>query len=159
MSIRLYVGNLPKDVERDELQELLKDAGDDLSIKIVTDRKTGKCRGFAFVTVETDEEADKIIASYDGQAFKDANLKVEKAQPRKKEESAPAPAVRSGGGGAGAAAGGGARRGGGGGGKSAPRTAPSNTTSSPAASSQPDPRWADELSKLKQLLETQASNS
>jgi len=159
MSIRLYVGNLPKDVERDELQELLKDAGDDLSIKIVTDRKTGKCRGFAFVTVETDEEADKIIASYDGQAFKDATLKVEKAQPRKKEESAPAPAPRSAGGGGG----GGARRSGGGssggGSKSAPRTAPSTTTSTPAASSQPDPRWADELSKLKQLLEAQASNS
>ena len=154
MSIRLYVGNLPKDVERDELQELLKDAGEDLSIKIVTDRKTGKCRGFAFVTVETDEEADKIIASYDGQAFKDATLKVEKAQPRKKEESAPAAAPRSAGNG-----GGGARRSGGGGGKSAPRTAPSTTTSTPAASSQPDPRWADELSKLKQLLEAQASNS
>jgi RNA recognition motif-containing protein len=153
MSIRLYVGNLPKDVERDELQELLKDAGDDLSIKIVTDRKTGKCRGFAFVTVETDEEADKIIASYDGQAFKDANLKVEKAQPRKKEDAAPAPAAARSGGGRG---GDGARRGG----KSAATTgrAPS-TSSSPAASSQPDPRWADELAKLKQQLEAQASNS
>lgn len=152
MSIRLYVGNLPKDVERDELQELLKDAGDDLSIKIVTDRKTGKCRGFAFVTVETDEEADKIIASYDGQAFKDANLKVEKAQPRKKEDAAPAPAARSGGG-----RGDGARRGG----KSAAagRTPSTAATSSPAASSQPDPRWADELAKLKQQLEAQASNS
>jgi RNA recognition motif-containing protein len=152
MSIRLYVGNLPKDVERDELQELLKDAGDDLSIKIVTDRKTGKCRGFAFVTVETDEEADQLIASYDGQAFKDANLKVEKAQPRKKEDAAPAPAARSGGG-----RDGGARRGGG---KSATASrTPSATTSSPAASSQPDPRWADELAKLKQQLEAQASNS
>ncbi|TAF53400.1 MAG: RNA-binding protein [Oscillatoriales cyanobacterium] len=151
MSIRLYVGNLPKDVERDELQELLKDAGDDLSIKIVTDRKTGKCRGFAFVTVETDEEADQLIASYDGQAFKDANLKVEKAQPRKKEDAAPAPAARSGGG-----RGDGARRGG----KSTAGRAPStSTTSSPAASSQPDPRWADELAKLKQQLEAQASNS
>ena len=152
MSIRLYVGNLPKDVERDELQELLKDAGDELSIKIVTDRKTGKCRGFAFVTVETDEEADQLIASYDGQAFKDANLKVEKAQPRKKEDAAPAPAARSGGG-----RDGGARRGGG---KSATASrTPSATTSSPAASSQPDPRWADELAKLKQQLEAQASNS
>jgi RNA recognition motif-containing protein len=153
MSIRLYVGNLPKDVERDELQELLKDAGDDLSIKIVTDRKTGKCRGFAFVTVETDEEADKIIASYDGQAFKDANLKVEKAQPRKKEDAPPAPAARSGG----SRGGDGARRGG----KSAAagRTPTTAATSSPAASSQPDPRWADELAKLKQQLEAQASNS
>ncbi len=153
MSIRLYVGNLPKDVERDELQELLKDAGDDLSIKIVTDRKTGKCRGFAFVTVETDEEADKIIASYDGQAFKDANLKVEKAQPRKKEDAAPAPvAARSGGGRGGDSP----RRGG----KSTTGRAPStSTSSSPAASSQPDPRWADELAKLKQQLEAQTSNS
>ncbi|MEO0948519.1 MAG: RNA-binding protein, partial [Cyanobacteria bacterium J06641_5] len=56
MSVRLYVGNLPKEnVERQDLQAVFADAGDAVSIKVIKDRKTGKCRGFAFVTVETDE--------------------------------------------------------------------------------------------------------
>jgi len=141
MSTRLYVGNLPKEIEREELQEFFKDSGFELSIKIVTDRKTGKCRGFAFVTVEADADADQIIANYDGKALKETSIKVEKAQPRKKDD-APAP-VR----------GGGARR-------SAPKSSSGlRAVSSPAASSQPDPRWADELAKLKQQLEAQTTNS
>ncbi|MGD1902429.1 MAG: RNA recognition motif domain-containing protein [Geitlerinemataceae cyanobacterium] len=142
MSTRLYVGNLPKEIEQEELQELFKDSGVELSIKIVTDRKTGKCRGFAFVTVEADEDADKIIAEYDGKALGDTSIKVEKAQPRKKED-APAP-VRSNGG---------ARRG------NKPGSGLRSAGSTPAAASQPDPRWADELAKLKQQLEAQTTNS
>ena len=52
MSIRLYVGNLPKEnIERQTLEELFIDAGETISIKVIKERKTGKCRGFAFVTV------------------------------------------------------------------------------------------------------------
>jgi hypothetical protein len=62
MSIRLYVGNLPKtDVEREELQAVFVEAGELISVKTIKDRKTGKCRGFGFVTVETEEQADRII--------------------------------------------------------------------------------------------------
>ena len=61
MSIRLYVGNLPKEIDRKELQDIFAEAGDSVSTKVITDRKTGKCRGFGFVTVKTDEEADQII--------------------------------------------------------------------------------------------------
>lgn len=144
MSIRLYVGNLPKEVEREELQAFFGDANDGLSVKLVTDRKTGKCRGFAFVTVETDEAADQLIAEFDGKDFKESSLKVEKAQPRKKKEDEPAPKSAS-------------RRSKGGNGGGNNRTVTSS--SSPAAASQPDPRWADELAKLKQMLEAQTTNS
>ena len=67
MSIRLYVGNLPKEnIERQTLEELFIDAGETISIKVIKERKTGKCRGFAFVTVLTDELADAFIEKYNG---------------------------------------------------------------------------------------------
>ncbi len=85
MSIRLYVGNLPKsDVERDELQTVFAEAGDLVSVKVIKDRKTGKCRGFGFVTVETDEQADQIIEKYNGAMFQDTPIKIEKALPKAK---------------------------------------------------------------------------
>jgi RNA recognition motif-containing protein len=157
MSIRLYVGNLPKeDVNRDELHAVFADAGDSVSTKVIKDRKTGKCRGFGFVTVPTDELADAIIEKYNGHMFKDSALKIEKALPRSKnqdeEEAAPrpsnstpstAPTRRSGGNK-----------------KSKQRSGSSTTsTSSDTGSFQPDPRWADELAKLKEILSAQASNS
>ena len=67
MSIRLYIGNLPKEVmERQELQDVFKEEGDSVTTKLITDRKTGKCRGFGFVTVKNDEQADQIIEKYNG---------------------------------------------------------------------------------------------
>jgi RNA recognition motif-containing protein len=87
MSIRLYVGNLPKnDVERDELQVVFAEAGDLVSVKVIKDRKTGKCRGFGFVTVETDEQADQIIEKYNGAMFQEMPIKIEKALPKAKGE-------------------------------------------------------------------------
>ena len=150
MSVRLYVGNLPKEnVERQDLQAVFADAGDAVSIKVIKDRKTGKCRGFAFVTVETDELADELIEKHNGQSFMEAALKIEKALPRTAgakgdegdannadgeaaaETSAPkrrSPAKRS------------PRRGGG------------ATVTSEPANTQPDPRWADKLAQLKEML-------
>lgn len=153
MSIRLYVGNLPKeDVDRDELHAIFAEAGDSVSTKVIKDRKTGKCRGFAFVTVPTDELADEIIEKFNGHTFKETTLKIEKALPRSKnqeeEESPPAststnsaPVRRSGGN------------------KKPKRTTSTTTTSSDSGAIQPDPRWADDLARLKELLSAQASNS
>jgi RNA recognition motif-containing protein len=142
MSIRLYVGNLPKDVERDELQNFFQDAGELLSVKVITDRKTGKCRGFGFVTAKNDEQADQIVEAFNGKEFKDTALKVEKAMPRKKgkEKSDSAPAAKSGS-------------------SNRSRSGSSTRSSSSSDSAQPDPRWADELSKLKQMLASQTTNS
>ncbi|MFG3817999.1 RNA recognition motif domain-containing protein [Limnothrix redekei] len=160
MSIRLYVGNLPKEVDRKELEAVFAGTGDLTSTKVIVDRKTGKCRGFAFVTVPTDELADQIIEQFNGSTFKDTVLKIEKAMPRKGKgddeapesvEATPAKAARRSGGG-----GGGGKKGNGGG-----RRAPGGAVvaESSAASAQPDPRWAGELAKLKQLLNAQTTGS
>jgi RNA recognition motif-containing protein len=172
MSIRLYVGNLPKEeVDRQELQAMFGDMSDSVSTKVIKDRKTGKCRGFAFVTVKTDELADEIIEKFNGQMFQESPLKIEKALPRAKGEgeeeprpAAPAPikesnkAAASGGGGGGGApapapTGGGGRRGGSN--KKSRRS--EGTTSNESDTFQPDPRWAGELAKLKELLAAQSN--
>ncbi len=150
MPIRLYVGNLPKEpIERQALQEMFADGGEIMSTKVIKDRKTGKCRGFAFVTVATDEMADAFIEKYNGQSFMDNPIKIEKALPRSKntnkEEtqgektaSTSTPSPKSSG-----------KKGGG---KKRSRGQSSGGSSSGDGSFQPDPRWADELAKLKEML-------
>lgn len=161
MSVRLYVGNLPKEpIERQALQEVFAEANAVVSTKVIKDRKTGKCRGFAFVTVSTDEAADEFIEKYNGQSFMDSPLKIEKALPRAKgkengegegdgedeavvsETEVNTTAVAS-----------------------KPTSVKkaskkrnrnqSNSLSSSSSSSegvQPDPRWADKLAQLKEML-------
>ena len=161
MSVRLYVGNLPKDsVDRQALQAMFADFGEEVSTKVIKDRRTGKCRGFAFVTVPTDEMADELIEKHNGQPFMDSTLKIEKALPRAKgkpEEpvsasTAPAPSRRSqasspSGGGAAAAA------------SSSSGSSKARRSASSSDTAQPDPRWAGELAKLKEMLATQTTNS
>lgn len=146
MSIRLYVGNLPKELERQELEAVFAEYDSSVSTKVITDRKTGKCRGFGFVTVKNEEQANEIIEKFDGYMLKDSPLKIEVAQPRAKgkeegEQAAPAQ--------------GGANKRNKGNNNSKSRKA---TGSSEPESVQPDPRWAQELEKLKQLLATQTAN-
>lgn len=157
MSVRLYIGNLPKEVERQELQDFFVDAGDSISVKVIVDRKTGKCRGFGFVTVKNDEQADLLIEKYNGNSFKESTLKIEKAQPRAKgkkgeDESgtdapAPVPAANK------------SSRRSGGGNRSRNTSDSSSSSTSTSAASGPDPRWATELEKLKEMLAAQATNS
>ncbi|MBC6429718.1 RNA-binding protein [Nostoc sp. HG1] len=172
MSIRLYIGNLPKEeIDRQDLQAVFAAEGDAVTTKLIKDRKTGKCRGFGFLTVNNDEQADEIIEKYNGQMFQDTPIKLEKALPRTKgdegEEQPPKPVTLA------------AsstpipspnrearegsrreksskkpRRGGGGGGGS--RESSTTTTDSDAI--RPDPRWASELEKLKQMLAAQTTN-
>lgn len=154
MSIRLYIGNLPKELERQELEEVFAEENSNtVSTKIITDRKTGKCRGFGFVTVQTDEQADEIIEKYNGYTLKDSTLKIEKALPRTKGSKAE---DGEGDDGADQEAPSGAgnrkratkqRRTGGG-------AVQGTKTSSDATSFQPDPRWAGKLEKLKAILAT-----
>ena len=151
MSVRLYVGNLPEELNRQDLEAVFVDAGDSISTKIITDRKTNKCRGFAFVTVKTDEEADAFIEKFNGTLVKENPIKIEKALPRAKDkgaddQSAPEAPSNSGGN----------RRKGGNNKGGAKRTSNGSTD---LDSVQPDPRWAQELEKLKQLLAAQNTNS
>jgi RNA recognition motif-containing protein len=163
MSIRLYVGNLPRELDRQELEAVFTEFDDTVSTKVITDRKTGKCRGFGFVTVKTDEQADQLIEKFNGYLFKETPLKIEKALPRNKgkeedgvpETSTDAPVPVSGSNNGG---GGSSRRKGGGNKSSKQRSSTSSTTNDSQAV-QPDPRWAQELEKLKELLAAQAANS
>ena len=149
MSIRLYVGNLPKEeIDRDALAAMFVDEGDQVSTKVIKDRKTGKCRGFAFVTVASDEAADQFMEKYNGQSFMDSPLKIEKALPRSKGEEGNAPAETSGNSGN---SGNAPKR------KSSKKPSNSkkpstNQKQQASGTIQPDPRWADELAKLKEML-------
>jgi len=70
MSVRLYIGNLPKEEVSSRTTSGFCRSGDAVTTK-VKDRKTGKCRGFGFVTVNDDEQADQIIEKFNGRLFKD----------------------------------------------------------------------------------------
>ncbi|UBF27730.1 RNA-binding protein [Kovacikia minuta CCNUW1] len=156
MSVRLYIGNLPEELSRQELEAVFADAGESISTKIITDRKTNKCRGFGFVTVKSDEQADEIIEKFNGYLLKDSSLKVERAQPRSKDKDKGGEEVSVGGSetsGSGASNGGNRRN------KGNNNKSRRSTGTQVDSDVQPDPRWAQELEKLKQLLAAQTTNS
>ena len=155
MSIRLYVGNLPKELERQELEAVFAEFDNTISTKVITDRRTGKCRGFGFVTVKNDEQADQLIEKFNGYMFKDTPLKIEKALPRAKGKSEESEQPVSASSSPSVASSSGSRRSN----KSNSKSRKPASTSSDNDSVQPDPRWAQELEKLKQLLATQTASS
>jgi RNA recognition motif-containing protein len=77
----LYVGNLPWNTTEEELKDFFSSFGAVESVTIVTDRETGRSRGFGFVEVDGDA-VDEIVATADGQEFGGRNLRVDKAQER-----------------------------------------------------------------------------
>ena len=82
MSVRLFVGNLAYDVTEDELRELISAIGTPLSVRIPTDRETGKPRGFAFVEWNDAAQAEEAIRRFHQQVFKGRPLVVNEARPR-----------------------------------------------------------------------------
>ena len=147
MSVRLYFGNLPRDLESEAFEGIFSaETAELVSVKLISDRKTGKCRGFGFVTTKTDEAADALVEKYNGFTFQDATLKVEKAMPRTEKENGKETAQSSGG----------ARRSKKGGRKGGNTTVVSETKSAAAG---PDPRWAQDLAKLKEMLAAQTTPS
>ncbi|MFN0085343.1 MAG: RNA recognition motif domain-containing protein [Blastocatellia bacterium] len=82
MSVRLYVGNLPFSVSEQELEELFARSGPVISTNIVTDRDTGRSRGFAFVEMETSEGASAAISSLNGMELGGRELTVNEARPK-----------------------------------------------------------------------------
>jgi RNA recognition motif-containing protein len=105
MARKLYVGNLPFSAGETELQELFAQAGAVDSVKVMRDMATGRARGFAFVEMASDDDAQKAIDKFHNYEFGGRNLTVNEARPRPE---------RSGGFGGGGYGGGGGRGGGGG---------------------------------------------
>jgi cold-inducible RNA-binding protein len=103
MSKTIYVGNMSYDTTADTLRELFEAYGEVEEVSVITDRATGRPRGFAFVDMADAEAADAAIAALDGQAVDGRALRVNEAKPRE---------PRSGGGGRRSGGGGGGNRGG-----------------------------------------------
>ena len=82
MGRKLYVGNLPYEVGETELQELFAQAGSVESVNIMRDQMTGRARGFGFVEMSTDEEAQNAITALNGTAVGGRNLTVNEARPK-----------------------------------------------------------------------------
>ena len=78
---RIYVGNLPFTVTEDEVRELFSPHGTVHGVDLITDRDTGRPRGFGFVEMDPDA-ADAAISALDGQTLGERNLKVNEARPR-----------------------------------------------------------------------------
>lgn len=81
MNTKLYVGNLPFDASEAALRELFTQAGAIVSVTIPLDRMTNRPRGFAFVEMETADEASKAIEMFDGQDFEGRTMNVSEARP------------------------------------------------------------------------------
>ena len=80
MDARLYVGNLSKSTTQDELNTLFTQAGVVNATEVIRDRKSGESKGFAFVTMSTQDEADKAISMFNAYSFGDRELKVSMAK-------------------------------------------------------------------------------
>lgn len=104
MGKKLYVGNLPFSMNDTALSDLFAEAGSVESAKVITDRDSGRSKGFGFVEYVNDDDAQNAISKFDGYDLDGRAIKVSEARPQ---------APREGGGGGG---GGGYRGGGGGGG-------------------------------------------
>ena len=111
MTIRLFVGNLNFKTTSEDLQELFGQVGEVQSASVVTDRETGRSRGFGFVEMASSDDGQRAIEQFNGKDFNGRNLTVNEARPREERGGG-----GYGGGGGGGYGGGGNRRGGGGGG-------------------------------------------
>jgi cold-inducible RNA-binding protein len=80
MDARLYVGNLSKLTTQDELNTLFTQAGVVIATEVIRDRKSGESKGFAFVTMGAQNEAEKAISMFNAYSFGDHDLKVSMAK-------------------------------------------------------------------------------
>jgi cold-inducible RNA-binding protein len=85
MSMKLYVGNLSFGTMEDDIQRLFSQAGSVESVSMVTDRDTGRSRGFAFVEMSSKSEGESAIARFDSSEFDGRSLVVSEAKPRENQ--------------------------------------------------------------------------
>ena len=135
MSIRIYIGNLPQGFNSKEFDKLLKSISDSIRFKAVLDKETKESRGFGFATTNNEENANLLIQKLNGFEFNGSKLRVELSE---KKDSASN------------------KRNSGKLNKNKKRKEFKKIVHSDAPNLEaPDPRWAGELSKLKDLLANQ----
>jgi RNA recognition motif-containing protein len=86
MELKLYVGNLAFGASEEDLKKLFSEAGAVQSVKIVTDSYSGRSRGFGFVEMASETDAEKAISLNNGKSFMERDLIVSEARPQKKRE-------------------------------------------------------------------------
>ncbi len=87
MNKKLYVGNLPYSATEQELRALFEQAGGVVDVAVITDRESGRSKGFGFVEMNTPEEAAKAISQFNGHTLDNRQIQVSEARPR--EERGP----------------------------------------------------------------------
>jgi RNA recognition motif-containing protein len=80
--MNMYVGNLPHGVNEDELRSLFTEFGEVASVNIIKDRFSGQSKGFGFVEMPNNSEADKAIKALNGTQLKGRDIKVNQAKPK-----------------------------------------------------------------------------
>lgn len=81
MTNKLYVGGIPYSSTEETLKEYFSQAGAVESAKIITDKMTGRSKGFGFVEMSSEEDAQKAVEMFDGKEFEGRSLKVNEARP------------------------------------------------------------------------------
>lgn len=80
--MKVYVGNLPFSIRNDKLKEIFSEFGEVTEAVVITDRYSGRSKGFGFVTFANDDDAKKAIDGMDGKEVEGRSLKVNEAKPR-----------------------------------------------------------------------------
>lgn len=81
--MNIFIGNLPYDLEEDELRELFEEYGEVSSVKIIIDRGSGRSKGFAFVEMSNDQQAMKAMDELDGAEIDGRAIAVKKAEEKR----------------------------------------------------------------------------
>ncbi len=82
MAVQIYAGNLPYKIKEDELKRLFEAHGEVSSVKIITDRETGRSKGFGFVEMPNEGEANNAISQLNNADVMGRNIQVNVARPR-----------------------------------------------------------------------------
>ena len=135
MSIRIYIGNLPQGFNPKEFDNLLKSVSDSIRFKAVLDKETKECRGFGFATTNNEENANLLIQKLNGFEFSGSKIRVELSEKKDSAKNKKMSGNLN---------------------KNKKRKDFKKIVHSDAPNLEaPDPRWAGELSKLKDLLANQ----
>lgn len=87
MNKKLYVGNLNYATTEEELRELFAEVGPVVSVAIITDRATGRSKGFGFVEMETEKAAEEAIERFNNYELNQRNITVDEARPPRERSS------------------------------------------------------------------------
>jgi cold-inducible RNA-binding protein len=89
MTKKLYVGNLPYETTQDQIRTLFAEAGEVTDVSLITDRETGRLKGFGFVEMATDEAGQEAIKRFNGYTLGERALTVNEARPREERSNGP----------------------------------------------------------------------